>query len=266
MQQEFEKTLRSFERTTGLTICLRDFGRRLLVDGRPIIPEERYIHDTPFCWRFKHRNLPACSRSDGTDLIPECEEKRDIFLHTCHAKACEIIIPIFRFDELLGVVFIGQFALGDEHEKSLRRLPEEACAEALALARMLRSYVSDVFQRIEQQQEEEGKERAQQILRFLDANLQWDPSVGDLARHLFLSPSRTSHLVKEETGRTFRELKEDKKLTIAKQLLANSSSKVAFVAAKAGFADPNYFCRFFKTRSGMTPSQFRRKYGQPELV
>ena len=48
------------------------------------------------------------------------------------------------------------------------------------------------------------------------------------------------------------------KLDRAKELLSSGKS-VNETAAAIGFTDPNYFTRFFKERTGVTPTEFVRR-------
>jgi AraC-like DNA-binding protein len=43
------------------------------------------------------------------------------------------------------------------------------------------------------------------------------------------------------------------------QLLSESNLKLAAVADKAGFENPEHMCRLFKKKYGMTPGEFRNR-------
>src|SRR5574344_686926 len=65
-------------------------------------------------------------------------------------------------------------------------------------------------------------------------------------------------LVKVETGRTAKDIIADQLLVAAKELLSNEVLSVAQVSERIGFDYPQHFVRFFKARTGKTPSQFRQ--------
>ncbi|OEU97266.1 hypothetical protein AN217_04555 [Streptomyces qinglanensis] len=51
----------------------------------------------------------------------------------------------------------------------------------------------------------------------------------------------------------------------AKRLLAGTAMTVRQVAHEVGFADPAYFCRFFRRETGASPGEFRREsHGRPD--
>ena len=60
------------------------------------------------------------------------------------------------------------------------------------------------------------------------------------------------------TGRDAKAFINDRLLRAAKQLLADDSLSISSVSERLGFEYPQHFVRFFKARTGMTPSQFRK--------
>ena len=63
--------------------------------------------------------------------------------------------------------------------------------------------------------------------------------------------------MKAHTHRTAIDWIELARLNIAKQLLRDQSVPVMEVALHVGMEDQSYFARFFKKKTGLTPSQFR---------
>ena len=63
--------------------------------------------------------------------------------------------------------------------------------------------------------------------------------------------------VKSHTHRTAIDWIEIARLNLAKKLLADRSISIEDVAVGVGIDDQSYFSRFFKKKTGLTPSQFR---------
>ncbi|WP_459649615.1 AraC family transcriptional regulator [Kitasatospora sp. Ki12] len=84
-------------------------------------------------------------------------------------------------------------------------------------------------------------------------------SVASIARRLGVSPGHLQTLVKRATGRTPGGLIRRQQTLEAKRLLACTDLTIRQVAKDAGFADPAYFCRFFRRETGMTPGEFRAR-------
>ncbi|MFJ2193485.1 AraC family transcriptional regulator [Kitasatospora sp. NPDC087861] len=84
-------------------------------------------------------------------------------------------------------------------------------------------------------------------------------SVASSAQELGVSPGHLQTLVKQATGRTPGRLIRRQQALEAKRLLACTDLTIRQVAKEAGFADPAYFCRFFRRETGMTPGEFRAR-------
>ena len=84
--------------------------------------------------------------------------------------------------------------------------------------------------------------------------------ISGLAARLSLSSSRAGHLVRELTGRSFRDLVSEHRVAAAEDLLTSTDGTIAWIARQTGFQDVAYFCRFFKQKTGMTPTAFRQKH------
>lgn len=82
-------------------------------------------------------------------------------------------------------------------------------------------------------------------------------SVSQYAQILGVTANYLNKTVKAHTHRTAIDWIELARLNIAKQLLRDQSVPVMEVALHAGMEDQSYFARFFKKKTGLTPSQFR---------
>ena len=90
------------------------------------------------------------------------------------------------------------------------------------------------------------------------------PTVAYFADKCCLSTGYFGTLVKTETGRTAKDLINDRILAKAKELLSSSPFKgdreglsVSQISQRLGFEYPQHFVRFFKALTGKTPTQWR---------
>ena len=83
------------------------------------------------------------------------------------------------------------------------------------------------------------------------------PTVARFADKCCLSTGYFGTLVKTETGRTAKDLINDRILCKAKELLQSESLSVTQISELIGFKYPQHFIRFFKSLTGKTPSQWR---------
>ncbi|MFM7154959.1 MAG: helix-turn-helix domain-containing protein [Bacteroidota bacterium] len=83
------------------------------------------------------------------------------------------------------------------------------------------------------------------------------PSVKSLAEKLHVSPNYLSDLLKKETGMNTQDHIHAYLIEEAKNLLVGTDLSVRAMAYTLGFEYPQYFSRLFKSKTGMTPSEFR---------
>lgn len=95
------------------------------------------------------------------------------------------------------------------------------------------------------------------FLQLLSERFMEERSAQYYADSLFITPRHLSHVVKEITGKSARELIDDAVIMQAKILLATPSYNIAKVSESLQFSDQSFFGKFFKKRVGITPSDYR---------
>ena len=96
--------------------------------------------------------------------------------------------------------------------------------------------------------------------RFLQLVFEKDSiplSVAEYAAQLGVTPNYLNKTVKSRTRRTAIDWIEIARLNIAKNMLKDPSVSIADISARVGLPDQSYFSRFFKKKTGQTPSEFR---------
>lgn len=96
--------------------------------------------------------------------------------------------------------------------------------------------------------------------RFLQLVFEKDSiplSVAEYAAQLGVTPNYLNKTVKNRTRRTAIDWIEIARLNIAKNMLKDPSVSIADISARVGLPDQSYFSRFFKKKTGLTPSEFR---------
>ena len=90
----------------------------------------------------------------------------------------------------------------------------------------------------------------------------------DVARYsskLGLTPERLSRICRQQANASAFEIIQDRLLREACRRLIYVVVPVSKLAYELGFADPGYFCRFFKRRTGLSPNQYRKQHSGYEL-
>ncbi|MYW00938.1 helix-turn-helix domain-containing protein [Streptomyces sp. SID3343] len=150
----------------------------------------------------------------------------------------------------------------------------EYAAQAEGFVPVLRSYLHVLILRAARLAAEAGEARedaarqdpvagrsasiASRFVRLLDDPDPAERTVGAYADRLGVSVGYLNDVVKASTGRTPGLLIRRAQAVEAKRLLAGSDLTVRQVADRVGFADPAYFCRFFRRETGRTPGDYRR--------
>jgi AraC-like DNA-binding protein len=103
--------------------------------------------------------------------------------------------------------------------------------------------------------------RIHTIIHFLHAHPHRMPEISELAELVQLSESHVRKLFIKQTGQAPLHFVHSIKIEQAKKLLASSVKPVSQIAYELGVDNPNYFSRMFKTKTGLTPIQYRQRHG-----
>jgi AraC family L-rhamnose operon transcriptional activator RhaR len=85
-----------------------------------------------------------------------------------------------------------------------------------------------------------------------------DAPLGQTAERSGYHPDHLNRLLRSETGRTLGQLRAARRLEEARRLLG-LGWRVGAVAASVGMPDQNYFARWFRQRTGQTPTAYRNR-------
>ncbi len=87
------------------------------------------------------------------------------------------------------------------------------------------------------------------------------PTVEQCGKALNMSPSYLSDLLRAETGKSAKAHIHSFLINMAKSRLLGSEQTIAEVAYSLGFDYPQHFSKLFKTKTGMSPSDYRKLNG-----
>jgi AraC family transcriptional regulator, transcriptional activator of pobA len=83
--------------------------------------------------------------------------------------------------------------------------------------------------------------------------------VGDYAGKLFVSANTLNNIVKDLTGKTAKEIINERVILESKKMLLYTSNDIAEIAFNIGFDEPTHFIRFFKAHTLQTPKEYRNQ-------
>ncbi|WP_100407091.1 AraC family transcriptional regulator [Bacillus solitudinis] len=96
-------------------------------------------------------------------------------------------------------------------------------------------------------------------LKYIYSNYQ-KASLYELSEHLNQPHYLVSKMIKLATRHTFKELLQERRLLIAKELLETSSVPISSIVEEIGYDNISYFYRIFKEKYGKTPKKYRESY------
>ncbi|MFR5489430.1 MAG: helix-turn-helix transcriptional regulator, partial [Lachnospiraceae bacterium] len=105
--------------------------------------------------------------------------------------------------------------------------------------------------------DEVAQKRVQLIMQYIHENYNHNLSLDEIASHIGISKSTALNLFHRFLHTTPVNYLIGYRLQAASWLLKNTNKKVKTIAYESGFHNVDYFCRLFKNRYHVTPSEYR---------
>ncbi len=270
----FPALWQEFERRFNLQLTIHDhIDIFKMPDGRKLLPHHN-IHQAPCC-QYKMGKRLRCFQHCRHNVMIEGEKRRAPFRYQCWRGIVECVLPLFQGKELAATIFAGTFRdpefpvekLSKYYRQRYLAMPawnEELGQEIAFLLTLLGNTLMHLANNLGGEYSLAESGRKGQIKRFLAANAGQQITLADLAQHLKLSTSRTSHVVNELFQCSFAKLLHQEQIKMAKKLLSDGSLSLREVANACGFQNEFYFSRIFKRYNGIAPGKFRKR--RPEQI
>ncbi|TCL31962.1 helix-turn-helix protein [Anaerospora hongkongensis] len=104
---------------------------------------------------------------------------------------------------------------------------------------------------------ERGRDLVEQAVEYMQQYYMEPLTVAALARRYSLNSKQFAYLFQKHTGMAPLEYLIDHRVRRARELLYTTASSVADISLRVGYADPFYFSKLFKKRTGFSPSTLR---------
>lgn len=254
------------EKRLEVTLVLHD---RAGVFKRESLPSSLGYHRHPYCRgdRFNKDGYDRQCMEHCFRLVNEqAARTAEPFVHLCWKKAQEVVMPLYLHQIHVATLFAGVFrapvrkgskvAGGGAGWHALPELTDQRREELCDLLRLAGQGLIALVQTPETVQPQGRKEIA---LRFLRLNAHRSPCLDELAVALSLSPSRTSHLMRELFDCGFQQLLTRIRLERACEQLQNTEYTIERIALGLGFQSAGYLHRLFLREFGKTPGEYRQE-------
>lgn len=132
--------------------------------------------------------------------------------------------------------------------------------EASTSLAALTSYIEHVTQLFigEEESGNSSQDVVQQVMRYVEANLDKPLNVSEIATALFMNADYLSRLFRSKTKTTLKRYILSRKMDVAQQMLNTTTLPVSVIALKLGFDNFSYFSQLYRKSYGISPSQERR--------
>jgi len=185
-----------------------------------------------------------------------------------HLKASPSAMPLLRclcFD-LLNTMLKAASELGIRDV--VQDIPRVTSFETLEeLEKKLSGLAAAVCAQVERNLETEERSLIDRILAYIDENYADGMlSLETISERFSVSASYFSRSFKEKAGVNFSKYLWQKRLNEVLLRLTTTSEPLKDIVARVGYLDAPNFIRKFKKETGMTPGQYRKKYGNPEAA
>ncbi len=132
--------------------------------------------------------------------------------------------------------------------------------EAIKQSKLTALYVEILFRLRQLSTESQSSSEAVIIKNYLDENYNRIISNKELASQIYRSTDYCLKLFKREFGKTPYDYQMGNKTRIACSLLQHTKKAISEIAEFVGYDNPHYFASMFKSRMGVTPSEYRKKF------
>lgn len=107
-----------------------------------------------------------------------------------------------------------------------------------------------------------SSEYVRRVIHYISEKYSEPIHIQEIADYCGLDRAYLSKLFKEATGYTPQRYLINYRINKAKQLLENTDLPIQHVSYSVGYSDPLAFSKFFRQEAGMSPTQYRKSYGE----
>lgn len=175
-----------------------------------------------------------------------------------HIYADKIIINSFFSKEQLNNIKILMLQMMQDY------LQEQSGYELLCLSKSAQ-LLYEIFQQIPyhmqttQEIEERDKRNSRliRLFKYVDEHYRYKPSLTEFAKEEDCTLNYMSAFVKQYLNQTFQDYVKTVRFHCACKMITNGNDSMQNVCIESGFSDYRYFSETFRTRTGMTPEEYR---------
>jgi AraC family L-rhamnose operon transcriptional activator RhaR len=101
-------------------------------------------------------------------------------------------------------------------------------------------------------------QRLAEAIEYMQAHLDQALTLPIISKLMNIGERQLQRLIKKATGQTFIQWLQGERISKSCELLQQTSEKIAEIATQVGFQDLKHFHKLFKSKTGVTPGQYRK--------
>ena len=234
----------------------------------------RMIEKTPY--------YLECGKSDEFYKQKAKKERKPI-KYTCHAGLVEVICPIEINNEVIGYIQCGKFVDKEKKFSSVAKVKSAAqkyginerellsCYKDLPVVSakklnstlfLLEKFIKPliVAQICEEKPEPDEKNILLISLRnYVYEHISETITVENICKNLYIGKRKLYSILKNDSDQSIKDYILHIKMIEARYLLSYTEKSLTKIAESVGFCDYNYFSRYFKKATGVTPMAYRNQ-------
>ena len=218
-------------------------------------------------YELKSRHIYLIDARNVHIVYPQPEDCRDYIRN-------KIVIDADSFDEfcknigvfdLLETLFDGA-PVSSEYAPDIDMLYKKICdlvntEDAVSIG-FAHGYIIELLNlaySLSKESQNHSKDTTIQKILSIVAEKKGITSLEEISKELHMSKFYVSHMFKNKTGRNISDYISDKVYENAVKMLKENQNSVEEIAFMCGFSSSSAFTRFFKNKSGYSPTTFRKK-------
>lgn len=189
--------------------------------------------------------------------IDHAKEHPSPFFNQCPLTLYELIVPIYKNNNLHGLILIYEHS-----HKSYDDTHKIKSDFIISVGNLLKTYFesfpdcNNIFKNSIRPTSSKLSV-AEKIKNYIDNFYETPISLKSLSETFSLDRCYLARAYKNHYGTTIFDHLSEVRISHAKTLLRTSKLPINVIATNVGYTDVNYFIKVFKTKEGLTPTQYR---------
>lgn len=244
-------------------ICMGDTNiKQAIFQARNMVKLSFYLDEAVLYYAGGRGNrvtehLPSCCERLLEQLPVYLKEDKNVEIATAFQK----VVDTFR-KEYTAPNLVIKWLRDMDHSLGVERDSEfyRSVHKIVDVEQVCNEYKDVVLSMLVSPMPEHVSPSLGSAVAYIHENYKNKIGLKEVAEAVHLNASYLSTVFQKEMGVGFSRYLMELRMKTAKKILVNTNYKIKEVAEQSGFYDYHYFARSFKTVTGLSPLEYRKKY------